>query len=386
MFRLSSHPAAATVTGGIQDAFTYLGASWKRWLPVVVAISACTFVLSALLGSIDTTNLYYTNRFTNQITWYPDAGNRLIRAAVFGLLTGLVTLVGSWVFTATAIAGLRNKPLTISDIVVRGVLSFIAGIIVGVAVICAVIVLVIVTIAVPPIGFLLLLAATPVAIYFAIRIIFASLAIFDGFGPIEGIQESWRLSNGSVGRLFGWGLMAGLISIGFSIVGTLLAAPFDASKAQPLGQAFSAAVTTIGSCFTVFMLAVLYESERARKDPTTYGYAPGVSYGWPNPSWPYPGTPNQYAPQQYPPGQYPYAPNQFGGGQYPTPQYPGAYPTPQYPGAYPPAPYPPAYPPAPYPGPQYPAAPSAPAPGLPNPAGTPPTGPGPDPTRWPPAS
>jgi hypothetical protein len=410
VFRLSTHPAAITVTQGIGDGFNYLGASWRRWLPVVVVVAACTFVLYAIFGSTDTTNLVYTDPYTNEVTWSPDTSSRISAAVAVGLSTGLVTLIGSWVFYATAIAGLRSKPLTVSDIVVRGLLTVAAGIVMAVVAIAAVVVWAVVTVIVPAVGILLFFVAMPFAIYLAIRLVFVSMAIFDGFGPIEGIKESWRLSRGSATRLFGWGLMAGLITIGFAIAGGIVSAPFTVSKAQPVGQAFSTAVTTIGSCFSIFMMAVLYESERARKDPATYGYGPGMAYPWPNPTWPGGGpyAAGPYAPGAYPPGPsaagpYPggplYAPGSYPVGPYGAGPYPGGPSTPApYPvGPYGAGPYPAASNPyAPGPssaGPVWPGAPATPssappdqgAGGLPY-GGVTPGYPGGQPPRWEPSS
>ena len=222
-----------------------------------------------------------------------------------------------------------------------------------------IIILAVMTVIVAPIGVLLILAAIPALIYLYVRVVFYRLAIFDGFGPIEGIREAWRLSDGSAMRLFGWGLMAVLIEILFSIVGGLAAAPFNAANAQPIGQAMSAAVTTVFACFSVFMMAVLYESERARKNPAAYGLTM---------------APNPYATSPYPAGPYGVGPNPYAQGQYPQAPYP-ANPYSQYPAA----PYPQQYPP------QYPAAPPATASGWQTnpPTLQPwPTAPAPTPQTW----
>jgi hypothetical protein len=139
------------------------------------------------------------------------------------------------------------------------------------------------------------LAFVPVAWYIAIRLVFVNLAVFDGFGPIEAIRESWRISQRSVLRLLGWGLMAFLLGLGFVIVGGLASSPFSATGLAAVGQAASAAVTTTGSCLVVFLMAVLYESQRARSDPTLYGPPPVPAPVWGN-QWP--GYPNagQWAP------------------------------------------------------------------------------------------
>jgi hypothetical protein len=342
-----------SVTQGIQDAFRYLGASWRRWLPMVLLISVFTLVIYAVVysyvGSTDFRSLYYVDSYTGQIVFEPDAQSKLWSLVLPGLAIGLVyvilNMVAGWVFAATAISGLRNRPLTIAGVVERGLWTIVAGIVIVVAVLVAVIAWVIVTVILFPIGVLLAFAAIPLGIYIEIRLIFISLAIFDGFGPIEGIKEAWRLSNGSVLRMFGWGLMAILITIAFSIAGGLVSAPFTATGAAPVAQAMSGAIGLTASCFTVFMMAVLYESERARKDPNLYGPVPMPMYGgYGYPSAP-PAIPGWIDPSA-PPAPYGY------------PAYP-AYP------AYPPQP------PAGYGYPSYPAQPPA-GPGWANPSAPPP--------------
>ena len=317
MFRFSMNPAAIGITDGIQDAFAYLQQTWRMWLPVIVAIAACSFVVYAIVGPVDTSTIYHVDPDTNQIVWNQDqATGVLARFAAAGAVTGLAGLIGSWVFDAIAIGGLRHRPITLGGIVVRGLVAVAASLVVGVAFGCAAIILVIVTVFVTPIGVLLILAAVPLTIYVGIRIIFYSLAVFDGFGPIGALEESWRLSDGAVMRMLGWGLMAILISLAFGILAGVTTS--IGGGLQPLGQALSTGVSTTGSCFTVFLMAVLYESQRARMDPNLYPYAPGAFY----PAGPYP-----YGPGPYPAGPYasgPYAAGPYPGG--PGPYAPGSYP------------------------------------------------------------
>jgi len=319
VFRFSNNPAAVSVSDGIQDAFQYLQISWRRWLPIVGAIAACTFVMYTLIGSIDSRAFYYVDRYTGRIVWSPDALNRLSPVIAAGVVGMLLSVIGSMVFYATAIAGLRNRPLTAGYVVGRGLLMIVAGLLVGLAAAGAILLLAIMFVITPLLGILAILAAIPVGFYLVIRIIFMGLAIFDGFGPIEGLQESWRLSQGSVLRLFGWGVMAGLISIGISIIAGVIVAPFSTSGLAPLAQAASTAVTVAGSCLVTFMMAVLYESERARKDPSLYPY----------PAWPGYGP---YGPQPYAPGPYPANPTAMPGWVSPNGPYPA--------GPYAPGPYP----------------------------------------------
>jgi hypothetical protein len=360
VFRFNTHPAAVSVTEGVQIAFQFLQTTWRRWLPWVAAVAACSFVLYWLFSSL--ANSVYVDDYTNQVVWGPGAAAKAAGAAVAGLVYLAVSLVGGWVFAATAICGLRNRPLTPAYVASRGLLALVAGILIAiaglVALIAAFMLIVIVFELAPLVGVVLLLlailGAIPVAIYLTVRIGFYTLAIFDGFGPIEGIRESWLLSQRSVLRMFGWGLMAYLITAGFSIAGSLVALPFSIAL-PPLGQAISSVITTTASCFTVFMMAVLYESQRARRDPSLYEFTPGPGY-----PAPYPGGPYPYAPGPYPVGPYPSAPGPYPVGPYPYAPGPNPSPYPAWP-AYPPsqggmpgwvnpnAPAWPGYPPA-YPG------------------------------------
>lgn len=333
MFTFSHHPTAITVSDGIQDAFLYLQKSWRTWLPVVGVIAACALVTRALVGSIDVRTLYHQDVYTGRVVWNPDALNKLWGTAAAGLVVGLLSWIGGWVFYATAIAGLRNRSVMLSGVIVRGLVSLLSGLVVAVVAIFVVTSLLMVGIAiavvVPPVGGLLIilwaLAAIPVSVYLLVRLIFTSLAVFDGFGPIAGIRESWRLSQGSVLRMLGWGALAFLMTIGIGIIAGIIAAGFDGSGLVAVAQAGSTAVTLTGSCLVVFMLAVLYESERARKDPMLYpvpawpGYGsypagpyaggpyptdPTAIPGWIDPNGPVPAWPAApYAPGPYPANQ-----------------------------------------------------------------------------------
>jgi hypothetical protein len=367
VFRFNMHPATIGIADGIQIALDYLRASWRRWLPVVVVIAACTFLVYALIGTADASNLYYTDPNTHQTVVNQTAFNTYIGKLVpASLAVGLVGLVGGWIFTATAISGLRNRPLT-SAVVVRGIVAVAASILLLLAAFPLMLVTLLAVTIIPP----LLLAAIPVWIYLYIRVVFYTLAVFDGYGPIEGIRESWRLSHGAMVRMFGWGLMAILISIGLSLVALVVSVPFASARTGALGQAVSSAISTTGSCFSVFLMAVLYESQRARYDPMSYPFAAGPANPWGFPGGPYPYAPGPYPPGPYgqvgyPQGPYPYPPAPYPAAPYPAGPYP-AGPTPYAPMPYPaePAPYPAE--PAPYPVAPYPAGPA-----WPSPTGVPP--------------
>lgn len=376
MYKFRAHPATISVGDGIQDAFGYLQASWRTWLPVVAVVGAATFVLYSSISTTVTRDLYYIDPYTNQVVLNQDAFSRLLGGVLLvGGLVSLLTLVGTWVFTAIAIAGLRNRPLTLSWVVMRGLVTVVSGLVIAFGFVFAVLGLV-VAIAIATsvsrslgglLAIVVLLCAIPLGIYVGVRLALTSLAIFDGFGPIAAIQESWRLSQRSVLRLVGWGLMAGVIAIGFAIVATVAIIPLNTSRAEPLAQAISTGISTTGSCLIIFMMAALYESQRCRSDPRLFPYAPGPTYPGQGPAWPYPYGPGPAYPGQYPAGPYPASP--VCPGQGPAGPYPYG-PGPAYPGQYLPGPYP--YP----PGPAYPGqGPAGPYPGGPAYPGQGPAGP-----------
>jgi hypothetical protein len=316
VFAFSQHPTTITVTEGIQDAFKYLQTSWRKWLPVVAAIAACSFVLYVLVGSVDTRTLYYTDPVTDRILWYSDAPSKLAGIAFSTVAGAIVSAVGSWVFYALAIVGLRNRPLTAGYVIRRGLLSVVSGLIIAFAVLASLTVLLIVIVIVPPVGLLALVVAIPIGFYLVIRVIFVSLAVFDGFDPIEAIQESWRISNGSVQRMFGWGVLAVLIGLAVGILAGLITDLFATSVLAPLAQAVSSFVITTASVLTLFMMAVLYESERARKDPSLYPVPAFPGYG---PNGPEPYIQGPYPARPYAPG--PYTAGPYAGGPYPAEPY-----------------------------------------------------------------
>jgi hypothetical protein len=379
VFKFTTHPALISVTDGVRVAFDYLGATWRKWLPMVALVAAGSFLVYLIVGTVNTSNLYYVDPYTDKIVWDEVALRKYLTGTLAaGGAVALVSLVASWVFYATAITGLRNRPLTLDSVVVRGLLSLVASILMAVVAFVAILALtiltVIVTVLIPPLGILLILilvfAAIPVTLYLEARLILTGMAIFDGFGPIEGIKESWRLSNGAVMRLLGWGVMAFLISLAFSILAAVVSTPLAYSALAPVGQGVSAGITAVASCFTVYLMAVIYESQRARLDPTLYGPPPAPAYvgwGYPGPPWPaYQGTPPAWpgAPGTPPPGFYP-GPNAAG------PAWPGYQGSPP---AWPAAPgTPPAWPAAPGTPPAWPGAPADPTaiPGWVNPNAAP---------------
>ena len=375
MFRFSAHPAAIGITTGVGDAWHFLWASWRKWVPAAAALAALQFVLY-LIFVPDFTTFYSYDRYTGRTVFTSGAAERIPQAVAGLVAIGLLGMVVGWVFYAVAIGGLRNRVLAPRQILVRGLLTLLSGVLIWLAAIAAIVLVAVVIVAAPPMAILLIPAAIVLFIYVEIRLIFSGMAIFDGFGPIEGLRESWRLSQGSVLRLFGWGLMAVLLGWAFGVVVGLVATPLTLSGDKGAEQALTYSFQAVTSCFTVFLMAVLYESQRARFDPTLYPYPPMPAYpgygAGPYGAGPYGAAP--YPPAPYAAGPYasgPYPPAPYGAAPYPPmPSYPAPYaagPNPSGPWALPPyatgpvrpqAPgVPPGWPPYPTPAPGWPANP-----------------------------
>jgi hypothetical protein len=368
------HPAAIGITGGVGDAWHFLWVSWRKWVPAAAALAALQFVLYLSLVP-DFALLYSYDRYTGRTVFASDAVERIPPLVASLVAIGLLGMVVGWIFYAVAIGGLRNRVLSPTQILVRGLLTLGSGLLVWLAAIAVIVLVAVVLVAAPPMAILLIPAAFVLFIYVEIRLIFAGMAIFDGFGPIEGLRESWRLSQGSVLRLFGWGLMAVLLGWVFGVVIGLIATPFTLSGNKGVVQAFTYSAQAMTSCFTVFLMAVLYESQRARFDPTLYPYPPMPAYpgygAGPYGAGPYGAAPNPpapYAPAPYAAGPYaagPYPPAPYGAAPYPPMP---SYPAPSAAGPNPPGPW--ALPPY-ATGPVWPQAPGVPPAWPPNPIAAP---------------
>jgi hypothetical protein len=330
VFQSPVHPAAVTIGDGIELAVHALTVSWKKWGPAVAAVAAVQAVPSLVVGDIGA--WYEIDRYTGRVIWSPALQEKAWLLGLSFLLVLAVTMVSGWVFAGVAISGLRNRPLTAGWVATRGLLTLAAGILIGVCIfvtlIAGILVLVVLVATTGPLALLALLAGIVGLVYLAVRLAFFTLAIFDGYGALDGIAESWSLSERSVARVFGWGLMAALIGLGFSIAGGIVSGSLSSMHQDVAAEVASAGITCVSSVFLVFLLTVLYESQRSRRDfaiqpywqPPQPGPYPPYPGGGPyagdaGPTPPYPGAPNPDAWHVHGPyaggpwGAYPGAPN-----------------------------------------------------------------------------
>ncbi len=131
MFRFSNHPAAITVTEGVRDAWAYMHATWRRWLPVLLVV----VVIDAAAATYLATNLdeiVHVNQYNGRVIWGSNAGSAAVALIVLSILEIVVTFVASCYFWGLAIVGLRRTPLTLDWLVARGVLVLASALAFGV--------------------------------------------------------------------------------------------------------------------------------------------------------------------------------------------------------------------------------------------------------------
>jgi hypothetical protein len=257
-----SAPADVRIGEGLTIAARYWAATADRWVLAAVAV--------ALVNGL--TSWLFTGSLLER-----SAMDRLFRAAAQGetldpttmpsliagpLAVAAVTLVAGWFLTANAIAGLRATEVTLRWVLPSGLRAFVANMLVGLTIALAVTT----SILLGAVGLLVFLASLPVLIYVLVRIGFWALGIFDGATIAAGLDQSWRLTRGAVLRSIGWSLA--IIPIGIVIfVAQLVMDLLLGGVARPVADAIGAGVDLAFSAFSIVVLAVLYESQRARRLP-----------------------------------------------------------------------------------------------------------------------
>jgi hypothetical protein len=344
----SAHPAFITLGDAIQVAWSYLAATWRKWLPVVVVVGVTQALVAAYIGSVayNSTDFLIEDPITGRFVWNDEAASMFWRMMAASGAEMIVSLVASWAIAGIAIAGLRGRPITPNWILGRGLVALVSSILVSLVIIGLIILWVVafvISAVFPPLLLVTIPGGIAVLIWVGVRLIFATLAVFDGYGPLDALSESWALSHRSVMRLLGWGIVAGLLAIAFGLLTNALTGVFATGGMQIVTSGFTLAISEVGGCFTTFLMSVLYESQRLRRNIMAGSEPmPAVPYGVPGVG-PYPGGPvipgwNSGAPVYppvYPPSAYPTTPQPGWG----TPAAGGGYPgwgNPQagYPGAY----------------------------------------------------
>ncbi len=262
--RFSYHPAHITIGDGLAVAGRYWRASWSLWILPVIAVVLVNGLASAVFAStsLDTRSFFPTGGAGSAYTMPV-----MTPAQIAGpLATSLVGLVAEWFMAAIAIAGLRGRPITAGWVISAGLGTIGAAILTGVAVVIAIAVCVLMA-ATLPLLLVGLIVVVPVAIYVGVRLTFWTLAIFDGYGVIGGAKFSWHLSQASVLRMVGWGLVAALLSLCVSVVAIPVAFIGGLSGVTAPAEMLVAGLSATFQVFSLILMAVLYESQRWRYAP-----------------------------------------------------------------------------------------------------------------------
>ena len=178
-------------------------------------------------------------------------------------VTGTVSMVAGWVYLSITVAGLRGYRVMPGWIVRRGLRAFVADVLVMLGFGAAFAVLAILSLAGGP-GFTVVVTVTALvpAIYLSVRLVFWSLAIFDGAGIGQGLGATWLISRGSVARMLGWGLTVATIGLLVNVAVTLVTVPLG--DGNPVRTGITAAATEAFAAYSMIALAVIYESQRRR--------------------------------------------------------------------------------------------------------------------------
>lgn len=260
---LASDPAAVTVGEGLSAAARYWRATIDLWSVPVALVGAVMAITTWLVASL------VPDPGTLPTTYVPGMdpmtviGPFLPQFLVGTFVTGAASMVAGWVYLAIAIAGLRGYRVMPGWIVRRGLRTFLADLALTVGFGAAFAILAVVSLAGGP-GLVLVVLATALvpAVYVAVRLIFWSLAIFDGAGIAQGLGATWQISRGGVARMLGWGLAVATLGLLVNVVASVATLPLG--DGNPVRAGITSAVGEAFTAYSTIALAVIYESQRRR--------------------------------------------------------------------------------------------------------------------------
>lgn len=261
--QFSSDPAEIEIGEGLSVAARYWRATADLWMLPVAIVAAVTAVVTwAMPGpgsgweTLSLTDVPGTDPMTV-------IGPLLPQLVVSTIVVGSVTMVASWIYLAIAIAGLRGYRVMPDWILRRGVRAFAADLLVTIAFGALFGVLALLTVGGGPGLMVVVMAVAFVpAIYLSVRLIFWSLAIFDGADIVVGFHATWRISRGSVPRMLGWGILVAVIGLVVRAGAELVTMPIG--DGNPVRAGITAAITEVFAAYSTIALAVIYESQRRR--------------------------------------------------------------------------------------------------------------------------
>ena len=275
-------PAYVTLGEALRLAARYWRSTWDRWLLAVIAVALASGLADWLLGGTG------VDQQTMTRVLLPVAGSRiepseLPRLVAGPLAVGLTSLVAGWFLVANALAGLRDKEVTLPWVLGAGLRALAATLFLAMALTSVLLI----GLGLGLVGLILLLGMMPVLVYVAIRLQFWTLSIFDGATVGQGAARSWRLTRDAVLRALGWGLA--VFGIGALLAVVQFGIGFALAGVPAAGEAINSAIDTALQAFTIVVMAILYESQRGRNQPPAMVYPPAPY----DPQGPYPPPPPQ---------------------------------------------------------------------------------------------
>lgn len=258
----TSDPAEIDIGEGLSIAARYWRATADLWsLPVAIVAAVTAVATWAIAGLVPGSTLPTT--FTPGMDPMTVIGPLLPQLVVSTVVIGSVTMVAGWVYLSIAIAGLRGYRVMPGWILRRGVRAFAADLLVTVVLGAVFGVLALFSLA-GGLGLLVVVMVTAFvpAAYVSVRLVFWSMAIFDGADIIGGFHATWRISRGSVARMLGWGVMVAVIGLVVRGGAELVTIPIG--DGNPVRAGIIAAITEVFAAYSMIALAVIYESQRRR--------------------------------------------------------------------------------------------------------------------------
>jgi hypothetical protein len=273
----TSDPAGITIGEGLSVSARYWRATIDLWSLPVALVAAVAALVTWLVGGLAPAPGSSPTTYVPGMDPWTVIGPYLPGFLSSTFVTGTVSMVAGWVYLAIAIAGLRGHRVMPGWIIRRGMRTFAASVLLAIAFGAAFAVLAVISlIGGPGLVLVVMITALVPAIYVSVRLIFWSLAIFDGAGIRQGLGATWLLSRGAVARMLGWGLTVATLGVLVNIAASLVTLPLG--DGNPVGSGIAAAATEAFAAYSMIVLAVVYESQRRRtvlRSPEPASPAPG---------------------------------------------------------------------------------------------------------------
>ena len=259
----SSDPAGITLGEGLSIAARYWRATIDLWSLPVAVVAAVTAGVAWLIGEVAPAPGALPATYAPGTDPMALVGPYLPGFLAGTFITGTVSMVAGWVYLSIAVAGLRGYRVMPGWIVRRGLRTFVADILLTLAFGAAFASLATLSLAGGPgLVVVVIITALVPTIYLSVRLIFWSLAIFDGAGIRQGLDATWLVSRGAVARMLGWGLTVATIGLLVDVVATLVTTPLG--DGNPVRAGITAAAAEAFAAYSMIALGVIYESQRRR--------------------------------------------------------------------------------------------------------------------------